>query len=114
VPIDTHSPAAYRAQIDAARAVRRTARDAGLDRTLVELVNIRVSEINGCAVCLHVNRISIVSRYGTRPTGSGPGRSPAPAPRPTRRSPDAARTAWSPRPATTPAAAAGRADAAIR
>lgn len=47
VPIDKQSPEVYRALIEAARAVRKTAQAAGLDRTLVELVNIRVSQING-------------------------------------------------------------------
>ena len=43
---------AYRAEIAVARTVRKTAQEAGLDRVLVELVNIRVSQINGCAACL--------------------------------------------------------------
>jgi AhpD family alkylhydroperoxidase len=55
VPIDKQSPEAYRALIEAARSVRKTAQAAGLDRTLVELINIRVSQINGCAYCLHVH-----------------------------------------------------------
>jgi AhpD family alkylhydroperoxidase len=52
VPIDRQSPTAYRAAVAAAKAVRQVARDAGLDKRLVELVNIRVSQINGCAACL--------------------------------------------------------------
>lgn len=55
VLIDKQSPEVYRAMIEVARAVRKAAQDAGLDRTLVELVNIRVSQINGCAYCLHVH-----------------------------------------------------------
>ncbi|MEP6463673.1 MAG: carboxymuconolactone decarboxylase family protein [Frankiaceae bacterium] len=55
VPIDTQNPEAYRAAIAVARTVLRTATKAGLDRTLVELVNIRVSQINGCAACLYVH-----------------------------------------------------------
>ncbi|GAA2425242.1 carboxymuconolactone decarboxylase family protein [Streptomyces macrosporus] len=53
--IDKQSPRAYRALNEAARAVRETAAEAGLDRFLVELVNIRVSQLNGCAYCLHVH-----------------------------------------------------------
>lgn len=55
VLIDKQSPEVYRAMIEVARAVRKAAQDAGLDRRLVELVNIRVSQINGCAYCLHVH-----------------------------------------------------------
>lgn len=55
VPIDRQHPLVYRAQMQVARAVRTAVADAGLDRTLVELLNIRVSQINGCAYCLHVH-----------------------------------------------------------
>jgi AhpD family alkylhydroperoxidase len=55
VPIDKESRAAYLAQIEVAKAVRKAGEGAGLDRTLVELVNIRVSQINGCAYCLDVH-----------------------------------------------------------
>ncbi|MGX1885872.1 carboxymuconolactone decarboxylase family protein [Streptomyces sp. NPDC055287] len=53
--IDKQSPKAYHAFVEAAEAVRAAAGDAGLDRVLVELVNIRVSQINGCAYCLNVH-----------------------------------------------------------
>lgn len=53
--IDKQSPKAYRAQLAAAEAAREVAAEAGLDRRLVELVNLRVSQINGCAYCLHVH-----------------------------------------------------------
>ncbi|WP_327315678.1 carboxymuconolactone decarboxylase family protein [Streptomyces sp. NBC_01235] len=53
--IDKQSPQAYRALGETAQAVRETARAAGLDRTLVELVNIRVSQLTGCAYCLDVH-----------------------------------------------------------
>jgi AhpD family alkylhydroperoxidase len=55
VLIDKQSPEVYRAQIGVVRAIRKATREAGLDRTLVELVNVRVSQINGCASCLHVH-----------------------------------------------------------
>jgi AhpD family alkylhydroperoxidase len=55
VRIDKQHPQVYRAQLEVAKAVRAATDDAGLDRTLVELVNIRVSQINGCAYCLHVH-----------------------------------------------------------
>lgn len=53
--IDKQSPKAYHALVQTSEAVRAVAADAGLDRTLVELVNLRVSQINGCAYCLHVH-----------------------------------------------------------
>ena len=55
VSIDREHRAVYRAQIEVARAVRTATEAAGLDRTLVELLNIRISQINGCAYCLHVH-----------------------------------------------------------
>jgi len=53
--IDKQSPTAYHALVQASEAVRTAAAEAGLDRTLVELVNLRVSQINGCAYCLDVH-----------------------------------------------------------
>ena len=55
VRIDKQHRAVYRAQLEVASAVTTAVGDAGLDRTLVELVNIRVSQINRCAYCLHVH-----------------------------------------------------------
>ncbi|MFE5914878.1 carboxymuconolactone decarboxylase family protein [Streptomyces wedmorensis] len=53
--LDKRSPAAYQALVKTADAVRTTAAEAGLDRILVELVNLRVSQLNGCAYCLDVH-----------------------------------------------------------
>ncbi|MFD4971321.1 carboxymuconolactone decarboxylase family protein [Streptomyces sp. NPDC058424] len=53
--IDKQSPTAYRALVQTAEAVRTVTAEAGLERTLVELVNLRVSQINGCAYCLNVH-----------------------------------------------------------
>lgn len=50
--IDKQSPQAYRAFRESAGVVRAVAADAGLERILIELVNLRVSQINGCAYCL--------------------------------------------------------------
>ncbi|GAA3251713.1 carboxymuconolactone decarboxylase family protein [Streptomyces lavendulae] len=55
IHLDKQSPAAYQALVKTADAVRATAAEAGLDRILVELVNIRVSQLNGCAFCLDVH-----------------------------------------------------------
>lgn len=53
--IDKQSPQAYKALVRTAEEVRAVAAGAGLDRRLVELVNLRVSQINGCAYCLDVH-----------------------------------------------------------
>ena len=53
--IDKQSPKAYHALVETADAVRAVAAEAGLDRGLVELINLRVSQINGCAYCLNVH-----------------------------------------------------------
>ncbi|WP_330301940.1 MULTISPECIES: carboxymuconolactone decarboxylase family protein [unclassified Streptomyces] len=53
--IDKQSPKAYHALVETADAVRTVAAEAGLDRSLVELINLRVSQINGCAYCLNVH-----------------------------------------------------------
>ncbi|MGW4982447.1 carboxymuconolactone decarboxylase family protein [Streptomyces mirabilis] len=53
--IDKQSPKAYHALVQTSEAVHATAADAGLDRTVVELINLRVSQINGCAYCLNVH-----------------------------------------------------------
>ncbi|WP_432152981.1 carboxymuconolactone decarboxylase family protein [Streptomyces tricolor] len=53
--IDKQSPKAYRALVQTSEAVRAVAAEAGLDRVLVELVNLRVSQLNGCAYCLHLH-----------------------------------------------------------
>lgn len=53
--VDKQSPKAYHALVQTSEAVRATAADAGLDRVLVELINLRVSQLNGCAYCLDVH-----------------------------------------------------------
>jgi AhpD family alkylhydroperoxidase len=55
VRIDKRHPRVYRAQLEVARSVRAATAEAGLSRALVELVNIRISQINRCAYCLHVH-----------------------------------------------------------
>ncbi|MER6122087.1 carboxymuconolactone decarboxylase family protein [Streptomyces sp. NPDC001795] len=53
--IDKQSPKAYHALVQTSEAVRAVAADSGLDRTVVELINLRVSQINGCAYCLDIH-----------------------------------------------------------
>ncbi|GAA2258470.1 carboxymuconolactone decarboxylase family protein [Streptomyces amakusaensis] len=68
--LDKQSPAAYQALVKTAEAVRATAADAGLDRILVELVNLRVSQLNGCAFCLDVHTRTAL-RLGESPRRLG-------------------------------------------
>ncbi|MDT5153364.1 MAG: hypothetical protein QOI01_5097 [Mycobacterium sp.] len=53
--IDKQSPEAYKSLAGVSTAVMATAKEAGLSRELVELVNVRVSQINGCPSCLEVH-----------------------------------------------------------
>jgi AhpD family alkylhydroperoxidase len=55
VHIDRQSPAAYQALIAVATTARKNAQDSGLSRELVELINVRVSQINGCPSCLETH-----------------------------------------------------------
>lgn len=55
IHIDKQSPEAYQSLVGVSTAVAKTARDAGLARSLVELVNVRVSQLNGCPSCLDVH-----------------------------------------------------------
>lgn len=53
--IDKEHPAVYEALTKAAAASRTAAREAGLGDDTLELVNIRVSQINGCPTCLSIH-----------------------------------------------------------
>lgn len=53
--LDKSDPAAWKAVGGLSLAATKAAETAGLDARLVELVNLRVSQINGCAYCLHVH-----------------------------------------------------------
>lgn len=53
--LDKEHPAAYRALNGAALKVKAVAEQAGMDRRLVELINLRVSQLNGCAFCLDLH-----------------------------------------------------------
>ena len=56
--IDKQTPEVYRSMSAVAAEASATAQSAGLDQLLVELVNIRISQLNGCGFCLdlHVRR----------------------------------------------------------
>ncbi|MCJ7857428.1 carboxymuconolactone decarboxylase family protein [Corynebacterium kalidii] len=53
--IDKTNPEIYRALNGAVRAARTSYAAVGLPLDLVELVNVRVSQINGCPTCLSVH-----------------------------------------------------------
>ncbi|WP_432560600.1 carboxymuconolactone decarboxylase family protein [Granulicoccus sp. GXG6511] len=50
--IDQQQPRIMRAHNSWAAAITASADAVGLDRKLVELVNLRVSQLNGCGICL--------------------------------------------------------------
>lgn len=52
ISVQAQQPETYRALVRVATASRKAAREAALDRRLVELVNLRCSQLNGCAACL--------------------------------------------------------------
>ncbi|MBR8740823.1 carboxymuconolactone decarboxylase family protein [Nocardiopsis sp. MG754419] len=53
--IDKEHPQVYAALVKAAGASRSASHEAGLGDDLIEMINIRVSQINGCATCLSVH-----------------------------------------------------------
>jgi len=55
VHIDRQSPSVYQALINVASTARSVAQECGLSRELIELVNVRVSQINGCPACLETH-----------------------------------------------------------
>jgi AhpD family alkylhydroperoxidase len=55
VHVDKQTPSTYKALIGVSTAVATAAKEAGLPRTLVELVNVRVSQLNGCPTCLETH-----------------------------------------------------------
>ena len=53
--LDKEHPAAWRALNGLGLKVKESATEAGLDQTLIELLNVRISQINGCAFCLDMH-----------------------------------------------------------
>ena len=53
--IDKQHRPVYQALAATAAAIRTAAEEAGLDRVIMELVNLRVSQLNGCAFCLDLH-----------------------------------------------------------
>ncbi len=55
VYLDKQHPALWRALNGLGLKVREAAEAAGLDETMVELLRVRVSQLNGCAYCLDLH-----------------------------------------------------------
>ena len=53
--LDKADPASWKALNSLAAAVRDTTTAAGLGRDVVELANVRISQLNGCAYCLDLH-----------------------------------------------------------
>ncbi|WP_245177406.1 carboxymuconolactone decarboxylase family protein [Geodermatophilus sp. DF01-2] len=66
VHLGKETPAAYRAMRAWATEVEASATDAGLERSLVDLVKIRTSQLNGCAFCLELHSREALA-HGERP-----------------------------------------------
>jgi len=59
--LDKANPGVYAAMRAAADLVAEAASAAGLSKLLVELVSVRVSQINGCAYCLDVHTAKLLA-----------------------------------------------------
>lgn len=55
VNLSKQHPDAYQRVIELNSAAEQAAKSAGLDPILIELVKIRVSQLNGCAFCLRMH-----------------------------------------------------------
>lgn len=53
--LDKQHPAVWRALNGMGLKVREAADEAGIDRKTIELLNVRTSQINGCAYCLDMH-----------------------------------------------------------
>lgn len=53
--LDKYHPASWRALNGLGLKVREAALEAGLDPKLIELLNVRTSQLNGCAYCLDMH-----------------------------------------------------------
>jgi AhpD family alkylhydroperoxidase len=53
--LDKQHPAVWRAINGLALKVKEAAADAGIDARTLELLNVRISQINGCAYCLDLH-----------------------------------------------------------
>lgn len=67
VYVDKQTPSVYQELTKAAAELRTRAAEAGLSRTTLELVNIRVSQLNRCLFCLDLHtRIALEEGESTQ------------------------------------------------
>lgn len=52
---DKQMPTVHGAMAEVSNEIRARAEEHGIDRVVLELVNLRASQINGCAFCLHLH-----------------------------------------------------------
>ncbi|MDA3631272.1 carboxymuconolactone decarboxylase family protein [Saccharopolyspora oryzae] len=64
--VDKQSPSVYKAMLAAAAELHQRTADVGLERSTLELVNVRVSQINRCAFCLD-RHSRLAERAGVTP-----------------------------------------------
>ena len=60
--LDEHHPATWRALNGLGLKAKEAMIEAGLDAKLIELLNVRISQINGCAYCLDMHVTDAVKR----------------------------------------------------
>ncbi|WP_420109791.1 carboxymuconolactone decarboxylase family protein [Mycolicibacter arupensis] len=65
IALNKQSTSVHQAYLDAAAEVQARAADAGLSPTVLELVNLRVSQINGCAFCLNMHSKALLEAGDT-------------------------------------------------
>lgn len=65
VNLSKTTPAAYRKVLELDGAVGEALAAAGVDEKLVELVKIRVSQLNGCAFCLRMHTRDAIAKGET-------------------------------------------------
>lgn len=65
--LDKSDPDSWRALNGLAGTVADAAEEAGLPRSVLELVNVRISQLNGCAYCLDLHvRYAVKAGVGTQ------------------------------------------------
>jgi AhpD family alkylhydroperoxidase len=64
IQISNSLPAAMKAFYTASMEVEKAVVDSGLDRRLVELVKIRASQVNACALCLDMHTADALTKHG--------------------------------------------------
>ncbi|GAA4673189.1 carboxymuconolactone decarboxylase family protein [Gordonia humi] len=65
VKLDKQNPDVYARLVAVSTAVKAAADTAGLPRIVIELVNVRCSQINGCAFCLSLHHADAIGAGAT-------------------------------------------------